>query len=52
MTTPRDNPAQIAPGEDASLLPIGEPYAGYAPGVHVGYPLNWAFQEGVASAKN
>lgn len=45
------NPAQIAPGEEAGRIPIDEPYVGYAPSVHVGYPLNGSFFEGVAQGR-
>lgn len=40
------NPDQLAPGEEAAAEPIDEPYRGWQPGQHVGYPLNQSFQLG------
>jgi hypothetical protein len=46
------NPAQIAPGEEAGRIPLDEPYVGYAPSQHIGYPLNGSFQLGAQAGRN
>lgn len=52
MTTPRENPAQIAPGEEASQETIMDAQmTGWAPTPHMGYPLYQALFEGVNSGR-
>lgn len=45
------NPQQIAPGEEAGTIPQDTPYAGWRPSVHVGYPLNEQFGQGIQAGR-
>ena len=45
------NPEQIAPGAEAGAQPIDEPYVGYQPSPHVGYPLNGSLFQGINESR-
>lgn len=45
------NPQQLAPGAEAGTIPLGAPYAGWRPSIHVGYPLNQSLEIGIQSGR-
>ena len=52
MAQPRENPAQIAPGEEASQEVIMDgQMTGWMPTPHMGYPLYQSLYEGIESGR-